>query len=70
MPATAEATITCPHCRSEHRERMPQNACQVAYVCSRCGHELKPKHGDCCVFCSYAEVPCPPKARALAEPLR
>jgi hypothetical protein len=23
----------------------------------------KPKSGDCCVFCSYATVPCPPGAR-------
>ncbi|MGH8771663.1 MAG: GDCCVxC domain-containing (seleno)protein [Burkholderiales bacterium] len=21
---------------------------------------LKPKPGDCCVFCSYRSVPCPP----------
>jgi hypothetical protein len=21
---------------------------------------LKPKQGDCCVFCSYGSVPCPP----------
>ncbi|MGE7197418.1 GDCCVxC domain-containing (seleno)protein [Brevundimonas sp.] len=22
--------------------------------------KLKPLPGDCCVFCSYADVPCPP----------
>jgi hypothetical protein len=21
---------------------------------------LQPKPGDCCVFCSYGDVPCPP----------
>ncbi|WP_327036906.1 GDCCVxC domain-containing (seleno)protein [Methylomarinum vadi] len=21
---------------------------------------MKPKKGDCCVFCSYGTVPCPP----------
>jgi hypothetical protein len=21
---------------------------------------LRPKPGDCCVFCSYGSVPCPP----------
>ena len=25
-----------------------------------CGALLKPKPGDCCVFCSYGDVPCPP----------
>jgi hypothetical protein len=25
-----------------------------------CGTRLKPKPGDCCVFCSYGSVPCPP----------
>ncbi|HEY7997903.1 MAG TPA: GDCCVxC domain-containing (seleno)protein, partial [Pseudolabrys sp.] len=25
-----------------------------------CGERLKPKPGDCCVFCSYGSVPCPP----------
>ena len=27
---------------------------------ARCGAPLKPKAGDCCVFCSYGSVPCPP----------
>ena len=25
-----------------------------------CGTRLKPLAGDCCVFCSYGSVPCPP----------
>jgi hypothetical protein len=39
---------------------MPSNACQFFYDCARCGIRLKPKPGDCCVFCSYGTVPCPP----------
>ena len=39
---------------------MPTNACMFFYVCECCGSRLKPKHGDCCVFCSYATVQCPP----------
>ena len=26
-----------------------------------CGEMLKPRDGDCCVFCSYADTPCPSK---------
>jgi hypothetical protein len=25
---------------------------------------LRPAEGDCCVFCTYADVPCPPIQRA------
>jgi hypothetical protein len=39
---------------------MPTDACQYLYVCEACGVELKPKKGDCCVYCSYGDVPCPP----------
>ncbi len=31
-----------------------------ASECAGCGTKLKPKPGDCCVFCSYGSVPCPP----------
>jgi hypothetical protein len=46
---------------------MPENACQFFYVCRGCEATLKPKRGDCCVFCSYADTVCPPKAGLLAE---
>jgi hypothetical protein len=32
----------------------------VFYECKSCGALLKPHVGDCCVFCSYGSVPCPP----------
>jgi hypothetical protein len=41
-------------------ETMPTDACQYVYDCPACGAVLKPKPGDCCVFCSYADTPCPP----------
>ena len=40
---------------------MPTDACQFFYQCTNCETLLKPKSGDCCVFCSYGSVPCPPK---------
>ncbi|MDG6774134.1 GDCCVxC domain-containing (seleno)protein [Thiomicrorhabdus sp. ZW0627] len=55
-----ESTVTCPECRHQENERMPTDACQWFYECKACGSLLKPKKGDCCVFCSYGSVPCPP----------
>ncbi len=54
-----ESVITCPRCGHRKRERMPESACQYFYRCKHCGAVLKPKEGDCCVFCSYGSVPCP-----------
>src|SRR5882724_1401011 len=55
-----ESTITCPHCKTAKTEAMPTDACQYFYECSGCGMLLRPKQGDCCVFCSYGSAPCPP----------
>jgi hypothetical protein len=55
-----ESVITCPNCGASKSETMPTNACQYFYECSGCGSKLRPKSGDCCVFCSYGSVPCPP----------
>lgn len=54
------STLTCPICGHRSTERMPTDACQYFYDCKSCGTLLKPKAGDCCVFCSYGDVPCPP----------
>jgi hypothetical protein len=54
------STIICPTCRHRKTETMPTNACQFFYDCEGCGALLKPETGDCCVFCSYGTVPCPP----------
>jgi hypothetical protein len=55
-----ESVITCPHCGHKATETMPADACQFFHNCEACGARLKPKPGDCCVFCSYGSVPCPP----------
>ncbi|MXS86345.1 hypothetical protein ABO04_10695 [Nitrosomonas sp. HPC101] len=57
----AQSTITCPHCRHQEIEEMPVNACQWYYECKSCHLLLHPLPGDCCVFCSYGTVPCPPR---------
>jgi hypothetical protein len=55
------STITCPACGHRASERMPHNACQFFYDCKGCNARLKPMPGDCCVFCSYGDVRCPPR---------
>lgn len=55
-----ESTLTCPDCGHQATAQMPTDACQFFYDCEGCGKRLKPKPGDCCVFCSYGTVPCPP----------
>ena len=64
-----KSRITCPHCATARTETMPTDACQFFYVCTGCGTKLRPKQGDCCVFCSYGSIPCPPivRGRCMAK---
>ncbi len=55
-----ESTLTCPQCGHRKSERMPTDACQYYYRCEGCGTLLKPRPGDCCVFCSHGSIACPP----------
>jgi len=57
---TLESTVSCPECGYVKKEIMPTDACQFFYKCEGCEKVLKPKKGDCCVFCSYGDVKCPP----------
>lgn len=61
-----ESVLTCPHCGTATRETMPTDACQYFYECPQCKELLQPKPGDCCVFCSFGSVPCPPIQRKAA----
>ena len=60
MKIELQSKIICPHCGFIKEETMPTDACQYFYECTACGKMLKPKQGDCCVFCSYGTVKCPP----------
>lgn len=55
-----ESVLTCPACGCVKSEIMPTDACQYYYECSDCRTLLRPKPGDCCVYCSYGSVKCPP----------
>ncbi|SNR16646.1 MULTISPECIES: GDCCVxC domain-containing (seleno)protein [Tenacibaculum] len=60
MKTILKSEITCPNCGYKKVEDMPTNACQFFYECEHCKTVLKPNEGDCCVYCSYGTVPCPP----------
>ena len=55
-----QSEITCPKCGHAESETMSTDSCQFFYDCAACGELLKPLEGDCCVFCSYGTVKCPP----------
>lgn len=60
QPIIMDSTLTCPECDYQETLTMPTDACLWFHECTGCHTLLKPKKGDCCVFCSYATVPCPP----------
>ena len=60
MKTELKSTITCPECGHKKEEEMPTDACQFFYECENCKAVLKPNKGDCCVYCSFGNIPCPP----------
>jgi hypothetical protein len=57
--AVLDVTMTCPACGTPHSEAMPVDRCVFFWECPDCHVVTKPKAGDCCVFCSYADKRCP-----------
>jgi hypothetical protein len=66
-PVLLESLLTCPVCSRAETVAMPTDACQWYYECPACKILRKPRPGDCCVFCSYGSVPCPPIQAARAK---
>ncbi len=58
--AVLESVLTCPQCGAFTLEIMPTDACRYFHECEHCKALLRPKAGDCCVFCSFGSVKCPP----------
>lgn len=61
MSIVLDSILTCPACGFAKSETMPTDACQFYYECTNCVALLRPNKGDCCVFCSFGSVKCPPK---------
>jgi hypothetical protein len=68
IAVTTVSTLTCPHCGGQVTEAMPLDLCVVRWRCPACGAEVRPAPGDCCVYCTYGSVPCPPIQRAGERP--
>jgi len=61
MTLVASCTLTCPFCGSRTPHDMPVDACQFFLDCPVCLQVIRPKPGDCCVYCSYGDTKCPPR---------
>jgi hypothetical protein len=61
-----QSTLTCPECGHVKEETMPTDACLWFSQCEGCNTVLRPKAGDCCVYCSYGTIKCPPMQAAAA----
>jgi hypothetical protein len=60
MEVKTSCQLTCPECGNVSVETMPTDACIYFFECLNCHAMLRPKKGDCCVFCSYGSLACPP----------
>lgn len=67
MDLERNSKITCPECGFEKQEEMPLDACAFFYECTHCHKVIRPKEGDCCVFCSYGSMSCPSKKEESQE---
>ena len=65
MVVITRTVLTCPNCGTGQSAEMPTDACQFFHECVHCHSVLRPHSGDCCVFCSFADVQCPSKQAAM-----
>ncbi len=61
------SALTCPACGHAETLTMAADSCQIRHDRPARGVMMKPKPGDCCVFCSYGDVPCPPVRESRAR---
>ena len=54
------SVLTCPACGHQAELQMPIDSCLFFHECEACKTVLRPNPGDCCVFCSFGSVKCPP----------
>jgi hypothetical protein len=69
-PIELDAVITCPQYGFAKHERMPPDTGVIFFQCASCGAVLRPKTGDCCVYCSHSGKHCPSKQKETNETLK
>ncbi|WP_325451412.1 GDCCVxC domain-containing (seleno)protein [Gelidibacter sp.] len=60
MKIITTSIVTCPKYGYKKEEEMPTDSCQFFYESENCTTLLRPLEGDCCVYCRYGTVKCPP----------
>ncbi len=55
--------VTCPKCNYKSKETMPITYCQILYHCKHCDKLSRHIKGNCCIYCSYGDTPCPSKQK-------
>ncbi|WP_304608924.1 MULTISPECIES: GDCCVxC domain-containing (seleno)protein [unclassified Polynucleobacter] len=58
--------ITCPNCYGQETLEISQGYSQHLYRCPSCSIILKPRSGDCCIFCSFGSQDCSSAEQNLA----
>jgi len=61
------STVKCPSCGFERQETMLEGSTVHFYLCHNCDILLKTKEDECCIFCSYGSVPCPPNQETFTK---
>ena len=67
MQPILTSELLCPHCGHRESLVMPTDACLVFQECAACHAIIRPAAGDCCVFCSFGSVVCPPMQRGASD---
>src|SRR3954451_14308064 len=70
MAGTRVSTLCCPECGHRSHEFMPPDACLYFFACPGCDRLLKPRPGDCCIFRSYGDEPCPCCSTSTSDGVR
>ncbi len=60
------SVVTCPHCQAFELVEIPTGFSQHLYRCPSCLVILKPKSGDCCIFCSFGSHDCASSEKNMA----
>ncbi|WP_206603356.1 GDCCVxC domain-containing (seleno)protein [Polynucleobacter paneuropaeus] len=63
--APTVSIITCPSCLAQEALEIPEGSMHL-YRCKACSTILKPKSGDCCIFCSFGNTDCSSSEKNLA----
>lgn len=65
-PLRHVARLRCPGCGRILAEQMPSEGQVLHTICFSCGTGVPAPEGTCCVYCAFADNPCPDEQRRLA----